>query len=120
MSLKTVLVTIETSALAALKEAGHIIEDFVISETQKLVALVKASDLGTKAMNIVSELESATDTGSEKMAKLIGMVAGDLADLHAAGGLAGLETSIESFAKEFGQSVYNDFKAAAAGVVGKL
>ena len=86
MSLKTVLVTIETSALAALRHAGHIIEDVVISIGQKLVAEVKQSDLGTRAMNLISELASTDHDGPTKMANLLDQLRDDVNALHAAGG----------------------------------
>lgn len=116
MSLHTVLVTIEGDALAALRQVGHVIESVVVSETQALVAQVKNGDLGTKAMNIIAELASSADSGEQKMARLIGLVVGDLAALHAAGGIAGLTITVEDFAREFGQSAYNDFKAATVAV----
>jgi hypothetical protein len=112
MSLKTILVTIEEHAIAELRHIGGIIEQVVISIGQKLVAEVKDSDLGTRAMNLISDLASKEMDGKAKMAKLLDDITGDLQALHAAGGLKGLETSIENFAKEFGQSAYNDFVAA--------
>ena len=116
MSLKTILVTIEDTALAALKSAGTVLEGVVISDSQKLVAEVKQTDLGTTALNIISALESHTGTGAEKMEMLVADVVPALTKLVASGGLKGLVVSIESFALEFAQSAFNDFKAAIAKV----
>ena len=98
--------------LAVLKAAGKEIETFVMSEGQKLVASVKQTGLGTTALNIISALESHTATGTEKMEMLIAALVPALNSLEANGGLKGLVTSIEDFAREFAQSAYNDFKAA--------
>ncbi|MGI4732274.1 MAG: hypothetical protein ACRYFW_11040 [Janthinobacterium lividum] len=65
-------------------------------------------------MNIVSALESHTATGAEKMEMLIAAVTPALAKLKTSGGLSGLTTSAENFAKEFAQSVFNYFRAVAA------
>ena len=117
MSLKTFIVKAEETALAALKEAGTIIEHFVISEEQALVAKVKASDLGTTAMNLISAFTSHAGSGEEKMSMLIGAVMPALKKVEAVGGLEGLKTSVEDFAREFGQSAYNDFVNVAKPLV---
>ncbi len=111
MSLKTFVVQIEDGMLDALKAAGTVLENFILGETQKLVAEVKASDLGTTALNIISALESHTGTGEEKFEMLVAAVVPALTKLVAGGGLAGLATTVEDFAIEFAQSAYNDFKA---------
>ncbi len=117
MTIKTFIVKAEETALAALKTAGTILEHFVVSEVQSLVAEVKTTPLGTTAMNIVSALTAHSGSGEEKMEMLIASVTPALTKLKAAGGLNSLGASIEDFAKEFGQSVYNDFKAASAPLV---
>ncbi|WP_267386548.1 hypothetical protein [Sphingomonas sp. GC_Shp_3] len=114
VTLKTFLIEAEDTAIAALKAAGHLIESFAVTECQKLVAQAKTLPVGTIAMNIVSALESHDASGPEKMVALIGAVTPALSILSTSDGLKGLETSVEDFAKEFGQSVFNDFRAASA------
>ena len=112
MTLKTVLVEIEDTAIDVLKEAGTIIEGIVITIGQQLVAKAKATPVGTMAMNVISLLESHQMTGEAKMASLIGMVTPAITHLEASGGLKGLETSVDDFVREFAQSAFNDFAAA--------
>jgi hypothetical protein len=112
--LKTVLVQVEETALDALKATGTVLEGFVITEGQKLVAEAKQSDLGSTALNLVAALESHNGTGAEKMEMLVAAVVPAIVKFIAVGGLAGLATSVESFALEFGQSVFNDFRALMA------
>ena len=71
MSLKTIVLEIEETAIAAVKSLGGVVKSFVVTETQKLVAQTKATPLGTTAMNIVSALTSHTASGNEKMEMLI-------------------------------------------------
>lgn len=111
MSLKTFFVQIEEGALEALKAAGHVIEGFAIGETQQLVAQVKATDLGTTALNLVNAVSGHAASGEDKLTMVVSALVPALTKLQAAGGLGGLATSIEGFALEFAQSVYNDFKA---------
>lgn len=99
--------------LAVIKEAGKEIETFTMSEGQKLIAMAKQTQLGTDAMNLISALESSTTSGATKMAAVVAALVPIATDFAADGGLAGLETSVEDFVREFAQSAYNDFKAAA-------
>lgn len=115
MSVETVLVTIEKSALAALKAAGHIVEGIVISEVQTLVARLKETPLGTAVMNTVELLEETGKSGPDKFAELVEKQGPALAKaVNDAGGLHGLGITLESLGAEFFNSVVNDFKAAVA------
>ena len=111
MSLKTLIVTIEEGAEDALKSIGGFLESFALGETQKLVAQVKQTDLGTTALNLIQAVNSHTGTGEEKLQMVVAALVPALTKLQNAGGLSGLVTSIEGFALEFAQSAYNDFKA---------
>lgn len=116
MSLKTILIAVEQDVLDFLTGAGKAIAAFAISETQKLVAEVKQTDLGTLALNLVQLLASHDLAGPAKLDAVVAALVPALTALEAKGGLAGLVTSIEDFARELAQSAYNDFKAALAKV----
>lgn len=113
MTLKTVLVEIEDAALDALKAAGHIFENIVVTNTQTVVAKLKTLPIATTAMNLISSLVAHAGTGESKMNMLVGALTAGLQQVQASGGLVGLAISLLDLAKEFGQSLYNDFKAAA-------
>lgn len=116
MSLKTILVTVEEAAVAELKKIAGVIETTVITLAQKLAAEVLDSDLGTRTMNLISDLANKEMSDADKMNALLADITGDLDALHKAGGLKGLEVSVENFAKEFGQTAYNAFVAAKAAI----
>lgn len=118
MSLKSFFISIEDDALAAIKAAGHVFESFAVGETQKLVAEVKTTDLGTTALNLINAVNSSSTTGVDKLSMVVGALVPALTKLQAGGGLAGLATSIESFALEFAQSAYNDFKTNVVSHIG--
>ena len=54
-----------------------------------------------------------------KLANVVTAVTPLIEKFVAAGGISGAIASVESFAIEFAQSVYNDFKADAAAVLAK-
>ncbi len=116
MSVSTILVAIETDALDVLKAAGKAFETFIITEGQKLVAEVKQTYVGTVALNVVQALESQTMTGEQKLETVVSAVVPLITKLVASGGISGAIASVESFALEFAQSVYNDFKADVAKI----
>lgn len=99
--------------LAVIKAAGKPVETFVMSELQKLVAETKQTTLGTDAFNLISALESSPAPGATKMAAVVAALVPIASDFVAGGGLPGLAVSVENFVREFAQSAYNDFKAAA-------
>lgn len=113
MSFVTVL---EQDAIDILKAAGHAIEAFAISETQKLVAQAKTTPLGTLALNLVGVFESHDMSGEAKMASVVAALVPAITALVAGGGLPGLGVSIADFALEFAQSSFNDAAAALAKV----
>ena len=114
-----IIAELEDDAVAVLKAAGKIVVPFVLTEGQKLVAEVKQTYVGTVAMNVVSALENQQMDGSEKLATVVAAVVPLITKLVASGGVSGAIASVESFALEFAQSVYNDFKADAAAVIAK-
>lgn len=118
MSLSTILVAVETDALDVLKAAGKAFETFIITEGQKLVAEVKQTYVGTVALNIVQALENQSLSGEEKLETVVSAVVPLITKLAASGGLSSAIASVESFALEFAQSVYNDFKADVAKITG--
>lgn len=100
-------------ALEVLKAAGKAVETFIMSEEQKLVATAKQTTLGTDAFNLISALESSSTSGATKMAAVVAALIPIATDFVAGGGLPGLVNSVEDFVREFAQSAYNDFAAAA-------
>lgn len=112
MSLKTILITIEESAISLVKSLGATVEDFVVTEVQKLVAEAKNTDLGTRAANLIELLTTESISGPEKMVKLVGELTSDAEAFLAGGGVNGAIIGVEHFVREFAQSAFNDFVAA--------
>ena len=113
----SIFVELEDDAIEILKSAGKAIEAFVLSEGQKLVAEVKQTYVGTVALNVISALQNHTMSGTDKLGAVVSAVVPLIQKLIATGGITGAITSVESFALEFAQSVYNDFKASIAKLV---
>jgi hypothetical protein len=113
----TILAVLEADVVTFLKAAGKEVETFFLTETQKLVAQAKATYLGTLGLNLIQTLESQTLSDEAKMATVVAMIAPAIQKFVDNGGLPGLVTSVEDFALEFCQSLYNDFKADLAKVV---
>jgi hypothetical protein len=111
-----ILVQLEDDVVSFLKSAGKEFVSFFLSEGQKLVAAAKQTYLGTLALNLVQTLESQALTGEQKMETVIAMITPAIQKFVASGGLPGLVTSVEDFAIEFAQSVYNDFRADIAKI----
>lgn len=109
----SVFAELADDVLEVLKAAGKEVVTFVMSEEQKLVATAKQTRLGTDALNLISALESSSTSGATKMAAVVAALIPIATDFVATGGLSGLVNSVEDFVREFAQSVYNDFKAAA-------
>ncbi len=113
----SIFAELEDDAIAILKAAGKAIETFVLSEGQKLVAEVKQTYVGTVALNVISALQSQAMSGDDKLGAVVSAVVPLIQKLISSGGISSAISSVESFALEFCQSVYNDFKAAIAKVV---
>lgn len=115
----TTITELTDDALAVLKAAGKDVVGFALSEGQKLVAEAKQSNLGTLALNLIQIMENHTMSGVSKMSAVVGALIPAVQEFIAGGGLKGLLTSVLSFALEFAQSVYNDFKADIAQVAAR-
>lgn len=98
-----------------LKKAGHAVETFVVTEAQKAVIYLKQNEpLVTKTLNIISDLESSSLPGADRMNKLLSDIADEAATIAAEGGFSGLLARGVSDLRQFGQSVFDDFKADIA------
>jgi hypothetical protein len=113
----SIITILADDAIAALKAAGIAVESFVLPEGQKLVAQAKQTTLGTLALNLIQVFENHDLDGAAKMTAVVAALVQAIEKFVAGGGLPGLVTSVEDFALEFGQSVFNDFKADIANVV---
>lgn len=115
-----IIAELTDEAVAILKDAGHDVKIFVTTEADKaLVFLKQAAEnepLVTRALNLVSDLESKTMTGPEKMAKLVGDVTGEVETALAEGGFGHLVSLATTLAHGLGEMVLADFRAALAKV----
>jgi hypothetical protein len=109
-----IIATLEQDAITVLKQAGIAIEQFVLSEGQKVVATLKETPLGTDAENLISALMNSAVSGSAKMASVVAALVPLTEDLVASGSISGLVNTVEDTVRELAQSIYNDFVAAAA------
>ena len=116
--MSSIIVEIEDDVLTFLKSAGKAVETFALSESQKLVAEVKQTYVGTVAMNVIQALESQEMDTAEKFDAVVTAIVPLIQKLIASGGISGAVASVESFAREVAQSAYNDLKADIAKIAG--
>lgn len=118
-TVSTILIEVETDVLDFLKSAGKELKSFALTETAKLVAEVKATYVGTVAMNLIQVFDSQEMTAAEKFDAVVTTVVPLINKLVASGGVSKAIVSVEDFARELVQSAYNDLKAALAKVAGE-
>lgn len=111
----TVLAELSDEALAFLKEAGHEVVTFAKNELSKLIVYLRTNEpLVTKALNTISDLESKTMTGPEKMAALVKDIEDDANTFIAEGGPSGIVSRGIADLTAFGETVFADFQADIA------
>ncbi|HLY90841.1 MAG TPA: hypothetical protein VKQ27_17800 [Acetobacteraceae bacterium] len=115
-NMTTILAVLEADAIAILKAAGKAVESFFLTETQKFVAQAKQTYLGTLGLNLIQTMESQSLTGEQKMETVVAMLVPAIEKFVASGGLPSLVGSVEDFAREFAQSLFNDFAADVAKI----
>ena len=98
--------------LAAVHSAGHAIEQFALSEPQRLVATLKANSIGATVTAEIANLKDATLSGAEKFEKAVA-IATPLVEKYVAGGAGSIVADVEGVARELVQSLYNDTIGAA-------
>jgi len=117
-----ILALIPQSVLDTLKADGHAIEQWVVSEADKVVATLKQNKglVGVVA-NAISlfETHGGTMSGAEKMAEVVKTAAPAVIAVLTSGqsAFAVIETEIFDLARQLAQSCYNDLKVTTAGQI---
>lgn len=118
----SILALIPQSLIDTLKADGHAIEQWVVSEADKVVAQLKQNTglVGVVA-NAISlfETHGGTMTGAEKMAEVVKSAVPAVIAVLTSGqsAFAVIETEIFDLARQLGQSVFNDMKVTTAGTI---
>ncbi len=108
----SIFVELKDDALEFLKEAGHELKEFVVTEAQKAVIFAKQNEpLVTKTLNLISLMMSKSMTGTQKMSEVIASIQDIFATFMEEGGFTGLIKKGADLVRQFAQSVYDDFKA---------
>ncbi|UAK25681.1 hypothetical protein [Sphingomonas nostoxanthinifaciens] len=109
---------LSSAQLTALHAAGHAVEQFALSETQKVVATLKTTSIGATVTADIKALEDSTLIGAEKFEQVVANTAPLVLPYVTGGGLASLAADAGDVARELVQSLYNDaataLKTAAA------
>lgn len=114
MTIATVLADIEDEAKIWETKAVTFLKGVAITETQKAVALLKQTSVGTAVANLVSSFQYSTLAGADKLTHVLAAADGVYTAFVAAGGLSGLLTVGVSVLRQLIQSVFDDFAAALA------
>lgn len=100
--------------------AGHSVVTFVLTETQKAVALLKTdSGLVGVITNALTDLEDSTKTGAERFEEVLQLAVPEVIKVATAGAsaFAVVETEVFDLGRELVQSIYNDVKGTPASSV---
>jgi hypothetical protein len=112
----SIFVELADDAVDFLKEAGHELKEFIVTEAQKAVIFLKQNEpLVTKALNLISLAASKSVSGADKMNGVIAAITDIAHTFIAEGGFSGLLAKGVDLVREFAQSVFNDFKAQVGG-----
>ncbi|UAK24170.1 Pam3-gp28 family putative phage holin [Sphingomonas nostoxanthinifaciens] len=103
---------LNSAQLTALHAAGHAVEQFALSETQKVVATLKATSIGATVTADIKALKDSTLTGAEKFEQVVTNTAPLVLSYVTGGGLASLASDAADVARELVQSLYNDVASA--------
>lgn len=106
--------------IAALKNAGHEVEHFAISEAQKAVLALKTkTDIGSKIADAIKTVESQQLSGPQKFEQvLVNDVLPEVLKYATGGGFSAVISDVESIGRELLQSVFNDVQSTTAGKIG--
>lgn len=105
--------------LKLLKDAGHQVETFALSEGQKAVAALKASDVGQAVAADVKSLTDSSLSGGEKFEKVLANTLPLVVKFVAGGGVTAALDEVESLGRELVQSVVDDVESSSAGRIAK-
>ena len=111
------LTILSAAALAHLKEAGHEVETFAISEVQKAVAAAKQTDLGAAVTAAINDATTTVLPVAQRLEKVVADIAPQVVRYVSGGGVTAVIADVESFARELVQSVFNDAKSTKAVTV---
>ena len=94
--------------IAALKSAGHHIEEAAITEGQKAVAALKLTSVGATITDTIKILHSQTLTGLQKFEQVVATVMPTVLNFLTGNGFHDLVDNVEGIAREAVQSLFND------------
>lgn len=101
----------------ALKDAGHQVQAFAVSEADKAVAALKQTDIGTAVANDISAVSSQSLSGAQKFEAVLTNTLPLVLKFVTGGGLSAVEKDVEDIARSLVQSLYNDFKSTTASKI---
>lgn len=96
-------------------EAGN----FLSLESDRVVAALKQTSLGTVVANVISAVDNDDLSGSQKFEKVLSAVGPEVLNYIQRGGVPALIDDVEDIARQLVQSVYNDFKSTGFGKIVK-
>lgn len=94
------------------QKAVDFLKDIPITLTQKAVALLKQTSIGTAVANLISLASLSSAPGQDKFAAVLSAIEGAYNAFVSNGGLAGLIATGVSVLRQLVQSLFDDFAAA--------
>ena len=100
--------------------SGKSIKDFVVSETQQAVAVLKKTEVGQLVAEEIKIVNSSTLSGPQKFEQVLSKAMPLIKDLVAAGGAKVVLKDVEDIGRALVQEVFNDVMSTKAGTIAKL
>ena len=96
-------------------KAGKSVAAFALSEADKVVAALKATDIGKAVADDIKTFSTHNLSGAEKFAAVLGNTIPLVLRYAASGGIAAVAKDAEDIARALVQQVFNDTKSTTAG-----
>ncbi len=107
-----------TAAISAAPETAiAAVKTFGASESLKIIAALKQTDIGTAVANDVSALMSSELTGAQKFEQVVASTVPLLLTYATGGGIAAVEADLTGIARSLVQAVYVDVADTGFGKV---
>jgi len=100
--------------------SGKSIKDFVITETQQAVVVLKKTEIGRLVADEINIANTSGLTNAQKFEQVLTRALPLIRDLVATGGTKVVLKDVEDIGRALVQEVYNDVMSTKAGTVAKL
>lgn len=114
MSILSAVETIEQSVVDEATALAGNLEQWIVSEAQKVIAAAANTNFGTVILNLMSAAQNTSMTGAQKLAAVIEAGIKAATEFLSIGGWSGVFAAVKDFIAGMVQMLYPDFIKAFA------